>query len=165
MARITTRELAGAFRKIADRELPRAQKNGARRGLRAGRKLILAELPKRGVLRSIFGKKKSGLNVLVKVNQVRPRGDGFASSIELRGLAALQETGGHTKPHDIGPLRKKALRFNAGGVSHFSREPVHHPGSRVPAAPVGPRVIGPTAQRILEEISKDFAAFVAKALS
>jgi phage gpG-like protein len=45
--------------------------------------------------------------------------------------AAIQEYGGVTAPHDILPVRGKALAFMAGGEQVFARL-VHHPGSRIP---------------------------------
>ena len=61
--------------------------------------------------------------------------DSIAVSLESRGVAyaAIQEYGGTTPPHDIVPVKVRALAF-AGGV--FAR--VHHPGSVIPArAPFG----------------------------
>ncbi|HWF78362.1 MAG TPA: hypothetical protein VN694_14435 [Caulobacteraceae bacterium] len=45
--------------------------------------------------------------------------------------AAIQEYGGVTSPHDILPVRAKALAFMAGGEQVFARI-VHHPGSHIP---------------------------------
>ena len=45
--------------------------------------------------------------------------------------AAIQEYGGVTAPHDILPVRAKALAFLVGGEQGFAKI-VHHPGSRIP---------------------------------
>jgi phage gpG-like protein len=45
--------------------------------------------------------------------------------------AAIQEYGGVTAPHDILPVRAKALAFLAGGQQVFARV-VHNPGSHIP---------------------------------
>jgi phage gpG-like protein len=45
--------------------------------------------------------------------------------------AAIQEYGGVTAPHEILPVRAKALAFLAGGEQVFARV-VHHPGSHLP---------------------------------
>ncbi|HEY2710055.1 MAG TPA: hypothetical protein VGI95_18570 [Caulobacteraceae bacterium] len=45
--------------------------------------------------------------------------------------AAIQEYGGVTAPHEILPVRGKALAFLAGGQQVFARV-VHHPGSHLP---------------------------------
>ena len=46
--------------------------------------------------------------------------------------AAIQEYGGTTAPHDIVPVRARALAFAGAGGPAFARR-VHHPGSRLPA--------------------------------
>lgn len=53
----------------------------------------------------------------------------------LRGLAAMQETGGKTKPHTIRPRRGDFLVFDVGGATVFARE-VEHPGSEIAKRPV-----------------------------
>jgi phage gpG-like protein len=62
--------------------------------------------------------------------------DGGATvAVESTGVpyAAIQEYGGQTPPHDIVPVKARALAF--AGV--FARR-VHHPGSHLPArAPFG----------------------------
>jgi phage gpG-like protein len=45
--------------------------------------------------------------------------------------AAIQEYGGVTAPHEILPVRAKALAFLAGGEQIFAKV-VHHPGSHIP---------------------------------
>lgn len=44
--------------------------------------------------------------------------------------ARIHQQGGTTKPHEIRPRNRKALRFNG----RFARK-VNHPGSRIPARP------------------------------
>lgn len=46
----------------------------------------------------------------------------------------IHEFGGTTRPHEIRPRRKKALRFQVGGGFVFAKV-VRHPGSRIPARP------------------------------
>ena len=45
--------------------------------------------------------------------------------------AAIQEYGGVTSPHEILPVRAKALAFMTGGEQVFAKV-VHHPGSHIP---------------------------------
>ena len=63
-------------------------------------------------------------------------GDTLAVSIASRGVAyaAIQEHGGVTAPHDIVPVKARALAFAGAGGQVFARR-VHHPGSRIPARP------------------------------
>lgn len=60
-----------------------------------------------------------------------------------------------TKPHDIKPKRKGALRWAAGGVFHFARI-VHHPGYRgdpwmTRAAALAPRLFDQQLQAMLAQ--------------
>lgn len=62
-------------------------------------------------------------------------GDGVAVTIASSGVpyAAIQEHGGTTPPHDIVPVKARALAFAGGFAAR-----VHHPGSVIPArAPLG----------------------------
>ena len=61
--------------------------------------------------------------------------DGIAATIASTGVpyAAIQEYGGTTAPHDIVPVKARALAFAGGFAAR-----VHHPGSVIPArAPLG----------------------------
>ena len=61
--------------------------------------------------------------------------DGVTASVTSAGVpyAAIQEYGGTTPPHDIVPVKTRALAFAGGFAAR-----VHHPGSRIPArAPLG----------------------------
>ena len=61
-------------------------------------------------------------------------GDRVVTTLFSRGdlkYAAIQEYGGVTRPHEILPVRAKALAFLAGGAEVFARV-VHHPGSHIP---------------------------------
>ena len=60
--------------------------------------------------------------------------DGLIASLESHGVpyAAIQEYGGTTPPHDIVPVKARALAFAGAGGTMFARR-VHHPGSVIPA--------------------------------
>ncbi len=61
--------------------------------------------------------------------------DGIVASVASTGMpyAAIQEYGGITPPHDIVPVKARALAFAGGFAAR-----VHHPGSAIPArAPLG----------------------------
>jgi hypothetical protein len=148
------RDLAKVLRRMAGRELMRAQENGMKRGLRRARKIALGELPRRGVLRRIFQKKPKGLGVLITLHRVRFHGTSVIGALQLKGLAAIQEVGGRTKPHVIKPSLKKALRFEGSSGTHFQRVGVRHPGSKMPAIPVLPGVMAEAAPVIMKEIER-----------
>jgi phage gpG-like protein len=84
-----------------------------------------------GVLKSRTG----ALAASVGVNGPTIDGDRVVTTLFAGGdlkYAAIQEYGGVTSPHEILPVRAKALAFLAGGETVFARV-VHHPGSRIPA--------------------------------
>ena len=56
----------------------------------------------------------------------------FAVGSEGVPYAAIQEYGGTTAPHEIMPVKARALAFAGAGGPRFARR-VHHPGSRLPA--------------------------------
>jgi phage gpG-like protein len=60
--------------------------------------------------------------------------DVIAVTVASRNVpyAAIQEHGGVTAPHDIVPVKARALAFAGVGGQLFARA-VHHPGSRIPA--------------------------------
>jgi phage gpG-like protein len=49
--------------------------------------------------------------------------------------AAIHEFGGKTNPHVISPKRKPFLAFQKDGKWIYTRKPVNHPGSKIPARP------------------------------
>jgi phage gpG-like protein len=83
-----------------------------------------------GVLQSRTG----ALAASISVDGPTIAGDQVTTTILSDGdlkYAAIQEFGGVTSPHDILPVRGKALAFLAGGEIVFAKV-VHHPGSRIP---------------------------------
>ena len=65
--------------------------------------------------------------------------DGLTATVASTGVpyAAIQEHGGTTPPHDIVPVKARALAFAGAAGTTFARR-VHHPGSTIPArAPFG----------------------------
>lgn len=114
---MTPRESANAIGKIApgmEREVP----NGIRRVLGFLRRLALTGYRSKGVGRAIWGEAKlTTLRPLVKRGRVVRVGSGWTAGLEVRGLAALMETGGKTLAHDIKSKGGKLWK---------------HPGSRIP---------------------------------
>lgn len=165
MATYRPREFAAALRRL-EKNVLRAQSNGLRRALRQMRKAVIGALPERGLVRAVFAntrdRGRTGLSKLVVVRRVQLAGTTARGTLELRGLAGLQETGGRTKAHTIGPKRGAALRFQGGGRVMFTRRKIQHPGSTVRPFPVVPRLL-PEFQRVAaEEIRRDLDALLAK---
>jgi hypothetical protein len=88
------------------------------------------------VARRVFGKKRSGIRVLIKRLPVKVVGNHIFGGLRLRGLIALQEEGGSTRPHVIRPKLKRALMFQGARGTVFTRLPIHHPGGRLPRLPI-----------------------------
>ena len=73
--------------------------------------------------------------------------------------AAIQEYGGTTAPHDIVPVKAKALAFAGADGPRFARR-VHHPGSRLPAR----RYLGSALDALHDDIAGGLKAAVREAL-
>lgn len=163
MTTYTPASMAEALRRWGV-EMDRPIINGMRRGLTHVRSLWVAEFKQRGVGRSVFGGKrakgkKDGARAIIKTTRVVKRGSGtYAGGLSVKGLAALQETGGRTKAHNIGK-RGKVLAFEGGG---FARGPVKHPGSSIKKIPIGHQMMERGAPRIAQEIDKGISADIAK---
>ena len=82
-----------------------------------------------GVLRTRSGALKASI-----VAETSLDADVLSVRVASRGVpyAAIQEYGGVTAPHDIMPVKARALAFAGAGGQVFARV-VHHPGSRMPA--------------------------------
>ena len=82
-----------------------------------------------GVLQTRSGALKASI-----VAETSLGADVLSVSVASRGVpyAAIQEYGGITAPHEIVPVKARALAFSGAGGQAFARV-VHHPGSRMPA--------------------------------
>lgn len=136
-----------------------AVKRGLWKGSRITRAVFIARFTSRGVGKGIFGKKKSGAYKIVRTRVVGPRGNVFILALELRGFAALQETGGRTKKHPIAAKNAKALKLKVPSIGVVLRRVVEHPGSRIAADPSGPRAFEASSSRIQAEIDKALSLF------
>lgn len=79
---------------------------------------------RRGILRSVFGRKKTGLRKIVRPDKVRSDGARFVTGISAKGLAGLQETGGRTKQWS------KTVKVTPRRGAPFTRRG-RHPGGPV----------------------------------
>ena len=84
-----------------------------------------------------------------------------AASVTSEGVpyAAIQEYGGMTAPHDIVPVKARALAFAGAAGTIFARR-VHHPGSRLPAR----SYLGSALEALHHEIVDGLKAAVLEAL-
>lgn len=123
------------------------------------RAIYIAKARKRGVLRTIFGKSAKGMGGSVKT-KVIDRAPVFVLSMELRGLPAMQEIGGHTKQPRQGaifPKFKKALALKMpGGVVVASAK---HRGANIHTFPLATEALTTAAPKIQAAIDKAIAEF------
>jgi hypothetical protein len=124
------------------------------------RAIYLAKATKHGILRNIFGGKPKGLGGLVRTKVV-DKGNVFVLAMELRGLAAMQEAGGRTKPHRILPKSGKALKLKMSSIGTGFAMGVLHPGSQIRQFPVATSAMTTAAPKIQSAIDKEICTFSA----
>ena len=73
--------------------------------------------------------------------------------------AAIQEYGGRTPPHDIVPVKARALAFAGAAGTVFARR-VHHPGSTIPPRPY----LGSALDALHDDIASGLKAALLDAL-
>lgn len=105
----------------------------------------------RGIGRRIFGRKAAGARKIITRSKLRGDPDFVIQPVKLKGLAAIQEAGGVTRPHLIRPKNKKRLAINGKPIMGS----VLHPGSRMPAMPIGSRAIDRNTDRFATEMAKE----------
>lgn len=123
---------------------PSAIRAGARRALRRTGTAVQAAavnlFRQRGVGRSVFGKRVSGVRLYIKRGRFFERPGVIGQPVRAIGLAAIQEVGGRIEDHVIVPKNRKMLAFPVkgafgfGGDLAFAKE-VHHPGAQHPKMP------------------------------
>lgn len=160
-AAVKMRELAG------EKGLKRVIVNSIKRGMTVGRKDALAKLRASGVGRALTlqRKKRGPTNVpplIVTVGKVRQNGTEYTSSLQEKGMAALIEKGGHTKPHRITAKASKLLRFGSGARWSFAKV-VSHPGSIVPRNAHLEHAAKVAGEAVPGQIDAGFTAAVQKA--
>jgi len=128
-----------------------------KRSAKIPRAIYMNKARQHGVVRTIFGKKPKGLGGLVKT-KVTDKGNAFVLSMELRGLAAMQESGGHTKAHQIGPGPRK-LKLKVPSIGVVIRDSVLHPGSSIHVFPAANSAMAAAAPKIQAAIEREIALF------
>jgi phage gpG-like protein len=87
---------------------------------------------------------------------VEDNGDIITGSVFSSGdvpYAAIQEFGGTTSPHDIVPVKAKALSFMMHGKQVFAKI-VHHPGSKIPERSYLRSALSDMKQQIVTELEQ-----------
>jgi hypothetical protein len=130
---------------------------GLKRSAKIPRAIYMAKARQHGIVRTIFGKKPKGLGGLVKT-KVTDKGSVFVLSMELRGLAAMQESGGRTKQHQIGPGAKK-LKLKVPSLGVVIRDSVLHRGSNIHVFPAANSAMATAAPKIQAAIEREVALF------
>jgi hypothetical protein len=183
---VDAKEAARRLRRMAG-ESERQIVRGIRRGQTRFRTAIIEKFRATGVGRTIFGelnpelmKRKNwktianaGARAFVKRERVRKIGSVYSAGMVLRGLAALTEAGGKTRPHKIhalGAVERKSLaegRTPAMGMRYLQfqvrgkwRRPlsVNHPGSRMPKQPFAAAAARTAEPAFAVEMKKALAA-------
>lgn len=140
---------------------------GARAGLRIAYRDATKRFASRGLGRRIWGRdvtgaggirKRSNLGAFVRLQRVKWIPRGLVSAIHLKGLAAMVEMGGRTKPHQI-PKRptRDVLAFVSGGTTVFARK-VQHPGAAVSRDPFARPALESNAGQIAAKIDERLQA-------
>jgi hypothetical protein len=111
--------------------VPGAILNGIRNQVRQTITTVKRDIRTRsGLGNRIWGKNGSGLNKIVTLVKSRAAGGQVETGIKLKGMAAMIESGGQTKPHII--KGKPYLAFPGKGGSGFTiTKRVNHPGAPV----------------------------------
>ena len=111
--------------------VPGAILNGIRNQVRQTITVVKSDIrTKSGLGRRIWGKKASGINSIVTLVKARSAGGLVETGIKLKGMAAMIESGGQTKPHVI--KGKPYLAFPGKGGDGFTiTKQVNHPGAPV----------------------------------
>jgi hypothetical protein len=160
---LDTKALAAAIGRMRGPEVVRIQARALETHANEARKATVREFVTHSIGKGIFGRNDAGAWKIITLSPAVVRGDNVALKITLKGLAALQETGGRIRPHIIKPKRAKLLAFAVAGAAGFGGDAVfakivHHPGAAVPKH----ESLKPAAAKVLvsamQDIQRDLAA-------
>lgn len=128
---------------LGGRAIDKAAANAFRRTARAAVAAAIADARGKGVLRTLFGQKPSGLRKIVRVSRMMQQPGLLVIPLKASGLAAMVERGGIIRPHEIKPKGTKVLKY-AGPQGLAFAKFVKHPGGPVPRDPF----LTPQAQKV-----------------
>jgi hypothetical protein len=166
---------AAAVRRAAQRDIDKPFLKAIRKGLKPGREFALGQMRATRLGQALFGARKKPASGVVRQNLIgssarRRSLTVFEGTLRAKGLAALIETGGKTKPHRIKAWRGRFLVFQATGRTGFlglrrrtgiiAVPAVNHPGARVPREPFLRRSMERAAPAMTLELEKAFVEHV-----
>lgn len=138
--------------------------NGLKRGGGAVKAIYLTLSSQRGVVKAIWGSDRERLARYVKM-RTTDTGSGWRLRMEIKGLPALQEAGGHTKPPRKGaiyPRAGKVLAMRTGSGITFAAYAKHR-GANIARRPVAQQAMVLASPRIAEGLDYWIKAALAKA--
>lgn len=134
-------ELERRLGRVGDRRgIVRVATNALRRNARRIVSATIKEQKTRGVLRTVFRRDAAGLRKLVHAGRVTDVGGHLEVKISVKGLAWIQEVGGHIAPHRV-----------------------NHPGAQHPAFPVFAAAFRSGQQATIADFARAFEGYIAKA--
>ncbi len=158
---VTIEEGARVFARFATSIRNKLLRDAFREEMKKARKDIVEGYKKTAIGSRIF-KARGGPRLLVKTLRSRVQGSGaYEGGISVRGMAALIEEGGKTKPHPIRPKKRTLLKFDVGAGTAFARR-VEHPGSRVPKFPVALNRFRALASTVPQSVERALRATAAE---
>lgn len=146
-----------------EKQIARVATNAIRRGARRIAAATRKEMKGRGVVQRVFRGDADGLGKLVHAHRPEVVGGIIQCKITVKGLAAIQETGGRTAAHSIGPKTAGKLAFVTHGRLVVTPNPVMHPGATHPKMPVFGAQFQAGQASTLEDVRASFEAFITKA--
>jgi hypothetical protein len=165
---IDSKALSAAISRMRGPELLRLSGIAIEKHAKTAREAAVRAFVSRGIGKGIFGRNDSGAWKIITLSPIKVSGGSVSVTLAAGGLAGMQETGGHTRPHEIRPKRAKMLVFAVAGGFGFGGDMafakvVHHPGGVVHKHPA----LVPAAEKImplaLEDIRKAVVALWQKA--
>ena len=165
---LDTKALAAAVGRMRGPEVVRIQVRAMEKHAHVARGETVRGFVSAGIGKGIFGRNDSGAWKIITVSKPVIQGDSVALKITLKGLAALQETGGRIRPHIIKPKRAKMLAFASPGAAGFGGDLifaklVHHPGATVPKHESLRAAAAKILPSAIEDIRRDLVALWEKA--
>jgi len=165
---LDTKALAAAVGRMRGPEVLKIQLRALEKHANEARKETVRGFVSAGIGKGIFGHNDKGAWKIITVSKPVIQGDSVALKITLKGLAALQETGGRIKAHVIKPKRAKMLAFGVAGGFGFGGDMVfakivHHPGATVPKHESLRAAAAKILPSAIVDIQRDLAALWSRA--
>lgn len=176
-------DVSGALLRLSGAETMRLAETVVRKGMLQIRAAAYSEFRSSGIGRRIWGgdgisrsfigplmqgqrRKSSNLGKFIRTKVAKRSNTGFTLTFEVKGLPAMVEEGGQTRPHEIAPKLAEFLVYRTkSGVLHVSKGPVQHPGGPVAKDPyLGPE-IDRRAPRIGDDLQRTFDGHIERVTS